>query len=810
MRRCLLLLVSLSVCAPALAVTRTWTGVNSANWSDANNWSPSGVPDASDSIVFGSGARAMNNDLPPWTRIGPISFDPSFAYVIAGNPLILTGPVTGISFARWAVDIKAEVDVVLSGYQFDGTIDVNGHAVTLILLNTKQFNAPLCPINGPIIGTGTLTVDGYSAIFNTASAFSGTVQVKTLCQVAANMPDANFNVVDNGRLIGEGTVGSLSNSGGDIMPGLLATSFNSSFKSFQTKSLSMGGYYVCDVAFASPLADQLKVNGTVNLSGTLEPVVNGSFVIQQPLGREVVIIENDGPNPVNGTFQDLPEGSLISANGLTMRISYRGGDGNDVSLTSIARGKVFTGGCGSEWSFPCNWFPAIAPAPGDLLDVSVESINDLPPGFVVGGLSVNGCCENPGNPIVLTGDVFSGPDGCQLAMPITIGATVHMRCDFLYTIETNGQTVFFDKPTRVAYLNGTGKIPPADLTVDGGTFSGTLSGSLRLGQLPHTSVAGDTHLIGEADSELADVTIEAAGTISPGLYPFSSWPIGTMSVKSLSLAGAYDCNLSAKDADVIVSDGPVTLNGRLNVIIGQDAPTATSYTIIDNRTVAPIVGAFAGLPEGAKVEAGGFTFFVSYRGGDGNDVVLLAEKQATIALTQSVATTTFGEPFTMTAAVTGGGSGVTFVDGRTTLEMVTPINGAAATRLIALGGGTHVISATFGQATATVTHEVKRGTTRMLSALTTPGAGQPYIVKTTLQAIAPAFGAPSGFVAVKIDGVEIGEAPLKDGSGVIASGVLSPGKHVIATHYSGDVNFEPADDLLELTIAPPRMRGVRH
>jgi hypothetical protein len=45
--------------------------------------------------------------------------------------------------------------------------------------------------------------------------------------------------------------------------------------------------------------------------------------------------------------------------------------------------------------------------------------------------------------------------------------------------------------------------------------------------------------------------------------------------------------------------------------------------IIDNRTATPVVGTFAGLPEGAIVTSNGKSFAITYHGGDGNDVVLL-------------------------------------------------------------------------------------------------------------------------------------------------------------------------------------------
>src|SRR4029077_4912461 len=49
-----------------------------------------------------------------------------------------------------------------------------------------------------------------------------------------------------------------------------------------------------------------------------------------------------------------------------------------------------------------------------------------------------------------------------------------------------------------------------------------------------------------------------------------------------------------------------------------------TFMIIANDGVDPVVGAFAGLPEGATVTASGKPFRISYAGGTGNDVVLTA------------------------------------------------------------------------------------------------------------------------------------------------------------------------------------------
>jgi hypothetical protein len=48
-----------------------------------------------------------------------------------------------------------------------------------------------------------------------------------------------------------------------------------------------------------------------------------------------IIIDNDGTDPVTGTFAGLPEGASVVGEGWLFRISYTGGTGNDVTLTRL-------------------------------------------------------------------------------------------------------------------------------------------------------------------------------------------------------------------------------------------------------------------------------------------------------------------------------------------------------------------------------------------------------------------------------------------------------------------------------------------
>jgi hypothetical protein len=59
-------------------------------------------------------------------------------------------------------------------------------------------------------------------------------------------------------------------------------------------------------------------------------------------GTVYTIVANDLSDPVAGTFSGLAEGATINVGGNVFRISYAGGDGNDVTLTAIGPATHFT------------------------------------------------------------------------------------------------------------------------------------------------------------------------------------------------------------------------------------------------------------------------------------------------------------------------------------------------------------------------------------------------------------------------------------------------------------------------------------
>ena len=75
--------------------------------------------------------------------------------------------------------------------------------------------------------------------------------------------------------------------------------------------------------------DQIKVMGSVQLNNATLNLIGG---FENTTSDEIILIDNDGEDPIVGTFLDLEEEAVIQFGTFAGIISYTGGDGNDVVL----------------------------------------------------------------------------------------------------------------------------------------------------------------------------------------------------------------------------------------------------------------------------------------------------------------------------------------------------------------------------------------------------------------------------------------------------------------------------------------------
>jgi autotransporter-associated beta strand protein len=181
------------------------------------------------------------------------------------------------------------------------------------------------------VGTGTLEMWGNQAYGGTTTVKNG----KLLLVNSATTGVWPSPVVDSsGTLggtglsqatitIGTGTAATAILEPGSNGIGTLATT--------NTLTLNSNAVYQVEMSFKNGTADKMKA-GSVRLAGNPVLLVNNIDSGALASGTNFTIIDNTGSGAVAGTFKDLPELGLVKIGNYNFRITYAGGDGNDVML----------------------------------------------------------------------------------------------------------------------------------------------------------------------------------------------------------------------------------------------------------------------------------------------------------------------------------------------------------------------------------------------------------------------------------------------------------------------------------------------
>lgn len=340
-------LVSVSFVAGA---SRTWDGdANDNNWQTPQNWSADIAPKAGDDLIFPATATkfSSNNDFPASTNFNSITIEGG-NYIFSGNSLTLNEEFKNnsgnnqINFAlilnsHVIFTIAAESALSVSQIKFE-----NGGLTTLgegeILLNL-------------IKGAGGITQSGLGTtrIFAAENFTGNFILNRGTVIVNAEIPESFFligsgsppNGNNNGTLGGSGTVRHSYTLTGTITPGSNPGE-TAVFNVKQDLILGRNADYVCEIGGVDPGAggyDQIIVEDFVGLNNAPLNLKNINGFRPSP-GDSFIIIKNLGDSEISSNFKDAPEGALVFDQlKNAYKISYRGGDGNDVELTSINRAR---------------------------------------------------------------------------------------------------------------------------------------------------------------------------------------------------------------------------------------------------------------------------------------------------------------------------------------------------------------------------------------------------------------------------------------------------------------------------------------
>lgn len=660
----------------ALAQTKTWAGHTGGLWSDPGNWVGGVAPVDGDSLLFpyASFSHSTWNDIQGLT-VGSVTSEVNFG--VSGETVTLMG---NLNFQSWNVPTILGASVSMRA-DVGNVIELAGQALTL-----DGF------ARGNIQGAGSVTVsNGLVLDVTSTAAFAGafTVLPGASLSVGGAISVPTLAVGAGGTLGGGGSVGAATLTGATLSAGEI----------FTTGNLVVQGGTVPFRIWRSPTVNgqtQLRVLGTVTLAS---PTLEITLPFNPPLvGEQFVLVDNDGSEAVSGTFAGLPEGAIFSAGDASFRVSYAGGDGNDVVVTAEAWNgpKRWIGVVSGLWSDPANWLEGVAPVDGDSLyfpyygAFSHNMWNDIP-GLSLSSVTSVADFQVGGETVTLMGSanfqrwnvptILGGPATIQAdvgnvielaGQPLTLAGSLYGSIQGTGSVTVSsglvlsGVSNFAGSFTVPGALTVYGTIAGSPLSVNGGSLNGH-------GMVPMTTVS-DGWLIGEG-LNTGDLLVERGNM----RFPFYSG-----------------------QGPLIRTLGTVVLRNPRLEVSSQNPPTpGQAFILIDNDGTDPISGTFAGLPEGAFVPY--VPFRITYVGGTGNDVAVVGLASTTTTLQSSRNPANAGETIVLTASVSSvsgepSGSVVfeewTYPGPRTLGSAPLDANGNAAIS-IQLAAGTHVIVARF-------------------------------------------------------------------------------------------------------------------
>lgn len=192
-------------------------------------------------------------------------------------------------------------------------------------------------------------------------------------------------------------------------------------------------------------------------------------------------------------------------------------------------------------------------------------------------------------------------------------------------------------------------------------LSGNANGTLRLtGPLNITgrvaigfNSSGTLYLDGTVNCGFVDISdgiLGGTGTIDapvllrgekPVISPGDSGPgiLTVQSITTITSSSVFHFDLNGTQVGTQYSQLRVNqptvfpLNsGHLYLSLGYAPQPGDSFILLNNLSFQPIYDSFAGLPEGALFTVGSTRFQITYKGGDGNDVVVTAVPEPALGL----------------------------------------------------------------------------------------------------------------------------------------------------------------------------------
>ncbi|MEQ1859669.1 MAG: tandem-95 repeat protein [Chthoniobacteraceae bacterium] len=264
----------------------------------------------------------------------------------AGNPSdgILLG--SGGSPATISANFPGTITLISDSLSVGSVTNISAVSSQVIIRQRTNGTAiDLGSAGGPFTGTLQLS-DAELDRITCGTLRIGDANSGAITQSAAISRPANTAIALTSSAAIVLNTGPLDSLGGNVTldPGGATNTFSptasgTDIAMSSTGTVSFGSGDRLAIAISAATVDtgyrQLKVTGNVDLTGvTLS--LSGSFT--PSAGNRFTVVDNDGSDPITGTFTGLAQGAIINFNGVPLELSYTGGTGNDVTLSDFRPG----------------------------------------------------------------------------------------------------------------------------------------------------------------------------------------------------------------------------------------------------------------------------------------------------------------------------------------------------------------------------------------------------------------------------------------------------------------------------------------
>jgi autotransporter-associated beta strand protein len=376
-------------------------------------------------------------------------------------------------------------------------------------------------------------------------------------------------------------------------------------------------------------------NAELDISGGI--LVNNAFTINSS-GTAVKTIT--GPNTIGGAITLLANTTLDTLAGSNLLLSGTIDDGGqNFGLTKLDTGSLLIIGTNTYGG-------GTTIQSGTLLVESTAATGTTGTIVVAGGATLRQAVSTYNLP---AGGLQLGAQSTYLTIspvPSTVNGPISLVGDSAFSINIGSLTVngpisgahgFTKFGSATLDLTATSAYTGATTVMAGSLqVEGDISTSSGVSLQPGRTLSGD----GTVGPVTSSGGILSPGD-SPGILHSGSVTLDANSTFTVSLNGTT----AGTGYSQLVASGAIRLGGAtLQATLGYTPTVGDQLTILKNNSGAPVVGTFAGLPEGSIIVLGTYSFRLSYQGGlSGQDIVLTNVVPTTTVVGSNVNPLVYGQ-----------------------------------------------------------------------------------------------------------------------------------------------------------------------